>query len=150
MRRRRLRELTEEERVAVERLAHSRTAPARQVQALGLGQCGGDHPRHLLGRVGRRPTGAGLILEPDQALGVEPLDPVAHRVDMEADLLGNPWHVLALAGVPDDARPLDLPRGCGARPQPLMVLSKGHPSLAIGLCEPQGPAQIGGPCLQPS
>ena len=32
MRRLRLHELTEEERVAVERLAHSRTAPARQVE----------------------------------------------------------------------------------------------------------------------
>ena len=32
MRRLRLRELTDEERVAVERLAHSRTAPARQVE----------------------------------------------------------------------------------------------------------------------
>jgi hypothetical protein len=32
MRRLRLRELTEEERARIERLAHSRTAPARQVE----------------------------------------------------------------------------------------------------------------------
>ena len=39
MRRLRLREMTEEERTAVERLAHSRTAPARQVERARIIRC---------------------------------------------------------------------------------------------------------------
>jgi hypothetical protein len=38
-----------------------------QVQGLGIGQRRGDHLRRLLGRAGRRATGARLVLQPGQA-----------------------------------------------------------------------------------
>jgi hypothetical protein len=101
--------------VQVGRQPVQRPRRERQVQALGLGQCGGDHPRHLLGRVGRWAAAARAILKATEARGVEALDPVAHRVGSKTELVGNARHVLALAGVPDDACPLDLPCGCGAR-----------------------------------
>jgi hypothetical protein len=85
-----------------------------QIQALGIGQRRGDHPCHLLGRVGRRATGARPILQPGQAARVEPLDPVAHRVGCQAQLGRDRRRHPALARLPDEARPLDLPRRCGA------------------------------------
>jgi hypothetical protein len=85
-----------------------------QVEALGIGQRRGDHRRHLLGRVGRRAADARPILQPGHAARVEPLDPGAHRVGCQAQLGRDRRRHPALARLPDDARPLDLPRRCGA------------------------------------
>jgi hypothetical protein len=87
----------------------------RQVQCLGIGERGGDHRGDLLGRIGRRPAATGSILEAVEARGVEAMDPAAHGVGVELELLGNARHGLPLAGAPDDAGALDLPRGSGAR-----------------------------------
>ena len=87
----------------------------RQAQGLGIAQRGSDHGGHLLGRVGWRPARAGPILEPAEALGVEAMDPATHGLGAETELLGDARHVLALAGMPDDAGALDLSGGCGAR-----------------------------------
>lgn len=86
-----------------------------QIQRLRIGERGGDHGGDLLGRIGRRPADTGPILEAVQARGVEAMDPAPHLVSIKTEMFGEARHGLALMGVPDDAGPLDLPSGCGAR-----------------------------------
>jgi hypothetical protein len=87
----------------------------RQIQRLGIGERGGDHGGDLLGRIGRRPAATGPILEAVETLGIEAMDPAAHQVGPETELVGDRRHVMALTGAPDDPGALDLPRGRGAR-----------------------------------
>ena len=92
----------------------------RPIQRLGVGERGGDHGGDLLGRIGRRPAGAGLIREAVKAGGLEAVDPDAHGMGGKAKLLGDARDVFAPAGAPDDAGTLNLPGGrCARMGQPL-------------------------------
>ena len=102
--------------VQVDRQPIQRPRREGQVQRLGIGERGGDHGGDLLGRIGRGPAAAGPILEAVEAFGVEAMDPAAHGMGVEKELLGDARHGLALAGAPDDAGALDPPgRGSSAR-----------------------------------
>jgi hypothetical protein len=87
----------------------------RQIQRLGIGERGGDHGGDLLGRIGRRPAGAGPIREAVKAGGLEAVDPDAHGMGGKAKLRGDARDVFAPAGAPDEAGTLDLPGGCRTR-----------------------------------
>ena len=56
----------------------------------------------------------GRSSRPGQPLGVEALEPVAHGLRVEAQVLGDGGDGAALMRLPDDLRPLDLPGGGGA------------------------------------
>jgi hypothetical protein len=86
-----------------------------QVQRLGIGERGGDHGGDLLGRIGRRPPDARPIVQATKAGGIEAVDPTTYGIGVETKLLGDAQHILAPAGMPDDAGPLDLPGGCRTR-----------------------------------
>jgi hypothetical protein len=75
--------------VEVSLQAIERPASERQVQALGGRQRRGDDLGALLGRVGRRTSGPGLILQAGEPLLVEAMNPEGDRGPRNAQVLGD-------------------------------------------------------------
>jgi hypothetical protein len=87
----------------------------RQIQAARAGQRGADHGRNLLGRVGRRTTGAVAVFKGRKTFGIEAADAAAHRLGIEPKRRGDGGRRLASARSPDDAGALDPSRRCRPR-----------------------------------
>src|SRR4051794_29259431 len=104
--------------------------------ALGrAGQSGGDDGAALLGRVGRRPSGTHILLQPIQSACVEAVQPVAHRVAAQIHPSGDLLRLQTVHGMDDDPGTPD-ERGSkrvGAR-HPLHV----HPLTIIQLPHSKG------------
>jgi len=79
----------------------------RQAESLRVGQRRGDDLGDLLGRVGRRASGAGLILQSVRPLGVEPLDPGIYGGPGDAGSPGCRGGAEAVGDSEDDLGPLD-------------------------------------------
>jgi hypothetical protein len=75
--------------VEVSLQAIERPASKGQVQALGVRQRRGDDLGALLGRVGRRTSGPGLILQSMEPLFIEAMDPGVDRGPRNAQVLGH-------------------------------------------------------------
>jgi hypothetical protein len=75
--------------VEVSLQAIERPASKGQPQALGVRQRRGDDLGALLGRVGRRTSGPGLILQSMEPLFIEAMDPGVDRGPREAQVLGH-------------------------------------------------------------
>jgi hypothetical protein len=86
-----------------------------QSQALGIGQGGGDDLGPMVGRVGRRPARAGLVLEAGEALFVEAMDPEIDGGPADVEFVGDGGGAPSLGGGQEDPGALDEPGGRGAR-----------------------------------
>jgi hypothetical protein len=73
----------------------------------GVGHRGGEDLGDLLGRIGRRPAGSGLIGQGRDPLGVEACDPGVDRGSRDAQVAGDGGDRPALGGGEDDPGPLD-------------------------------------------
>ena len=79
-----------------------RPAGKGQPQRGGRSQSRRDDGTALLGRVGRRPTGAHVFLQPLQAARVEAVEPVANRVAAQVRPGGNLLRLQAAQGMDDN------------------------------------------------
>jgi hypothetical protein len=82
-------------------------AGERQAQFLGGGQHGGEDLGALLGGVGVRPTGSGLIAEPGQAVLIEAMNPGINRGPADTELMGDRRGPATRGGGHQDASSLD-------------------------------------------
>jgi hypothetical protein len=82
-------------------------AGERQAQFLGIGQGGGEDLGALLGGVGVRPTGSGLIAEPGQAVLVEAMNPGVDRGSADTELVCDRRGPATVGGGHQDASSLD-------------------------------------------
>src|SRR5262249_18741528 len=82
--------------------AVERPAAEGQAELLRVGQGGGDHLGALLGGVGVRPAATGTLLQPPQALLVEPADPGIDGRPGAAQARGDLAGCLPLGGRLDD------------------------------------------------
>ena len=115
------------------------------------GQGGSDDGAALLGRVGRRPSGAYILLQPIQSARIEAVQPVAHRVAAQIHPGGNLLRLQAVHGMDNDLGTAD-ERGAKRvgtcdplHVYPLMIIqlphSKGHgPAPKLMAMSPQQPS----------
>ena len=115
------------------------------------GQGGSDDGAALLGRVGRRPSGAYILLQPIQSPRVEAVQPVAHRVAAQIYPGGDLLRLQAVHGMNNDLGTAD-ERGAKRvgtcdplHVYPLMIIqlphSKGHgPAPKLMAMSPQQPS----------
>jgi hypothetical protein len=75
-----------------------RPAGKGEAERLGVGHRGGENLSDLLGRVGRRAAGPGLIGERGDPLGVESRDPVVDGGAGDAELAGDGGGAAATGG----------------------------------------------------
>jgi hypothetical protein len=73
-----------------------------QAQLGGPGQGRGDDSTALLGRIGRRSSGAHVLFQPLQAAGVEAVDPVTNRVAAQIHPAGDLLRLQAAHGMDDN------------------------------------------------
>ena len=70
-------------------------------EGCGVGHGRGKHFGNLLGSIGGRATAAWAVVQPFHAVGIEALEPVTHRLRMQAKVAGTGRDTQALRGMPN-------------------------------------------------
>jgi hypothetical protein len=105
--------------VVVRFQAIQRPAGEGPPEALRIGQRDGDDLGALLGGIGRRAPGAGLILQPMEPVVIEPMDPGVDRRPRDAQVLGHLAGSSPVGDGQEDPGPLNESGPGGARSRKL-------------------------------